>query len=306
MIINQQAVLFMLASTFSLSLSGFFTKILSGEMSGELLTFLRLLLPALILMAAILLTTIPKLVHEVRLSVIVRAICIIACQFCFIHAIQTLSLVESVVLFATGPLFIPVLEKLIFGVAIKTKTKFGLVLTFTGVILMSGVTTNIDIKPEYIYGLFAGLFNAGSQVSLFRATKHNVNPATLNFWTFLLAALGALPILIGNGMSAADYNLVTHPLNNGLIWLLILVFSLTIVGNQMFRSKAYRLVESNSELAPLIYTNILFTVAWQYLFFDVTYSYNQLAGISLVLIASLINTLGFSALSKQFTQLAKK
>lgn len=306
MIANNQAIFYMLCSTLSLSLSGFFTKVLSVEMSGQLLTFLRLLAPALILLCMVALTHFPKLTRDVYRPVAIRAVCIIGTQYCFIHAMQTLSLVEAVVLFATGPLFIPVLEKLIFAVTIKTKTKIGLLLTFIGVVLMSGISSNIEVKPEYLYGVLSGLFNAGSQVSLFRATKTKVSAATLNFWTFLLAAMGTLPILIVVGLTNTDIEVLSHPVANGWIWLVIFTFGFTIVGNQMFRSKAYRLVESNSELAPLIYTNILFTVVWQYLFFEVTYTYSQLFGISLVLVASVINTLGFNLFNRPTGQLAKK
>jgi drug/metabolite transporter (DMT)-like permease len=306
MVPNVNAVIFMLCSTFCLSLGGLFSKVLTVEMSGELLTFLRLFIPAIILLSVVAVSHMPKLAKEVRFAVSIRSLCIVGCQFCFIEALQTLSLVESVVLFATGPLFIPLLEKFIFSVTIRTKTKMGLVLTFFGVMLMAGINQNIEIKSDYLYGLFAGLFNAGSQVSLFRATKHNVTASALNFWTFTLAALGALPILLIHGLSETDTNLIIAPLEHGVIWLLITVFSFTIVGNQLFRSRAYRLVESNSELAPLIYTNILFTVVWQFLFFDVAYSFHQIIGISLIVMASLINTFGFSALKKPSPKLTNE
>ena len=304
MLLNHRAIAFMLISTLSLSLSGLFTKVLSVNMSGELLTFLRLFVPAMILGSAVIMTSVPKLERSVIGAIIIRALCIIACQFFFIKALVNLSLVESVVLFATGPLFIPVIEKILFKVNIKAKTLIGLGFTFFGVVLMAGNVGGVVFRHEYLYGLAAGLFNAGSQVSLFRASHHKVSPSTLNFWTFLLAALGALPILLAQEVSWQDAQLLTNPFEHYWVWGLMAVFSLTIVSNQLFRAKAYKLVSSNSELAPLIYTNILFSVIWQYLFFDVSYTYQQLSGIALILIASLINTFDFGVLRKTHHQIS--
>lgn len=306
MVINQRAVFFMLLSTLSLSLSGLFTKVLTEQMSGGLLTFLRLATPAIILFFAVAIAHFPKLERTVIGSIIIRALCIIACQFFFIKSMQSLSLVESVVLFATGPLFIPLLEKLLFNVTIKPNTLIGLVITFIGVIMMAGNLTGMSFRHEYLYGLAAGLFNAGSQVSLFRASQHNISPASLNFWTFSLAALGALPLLLWQGASVKDIYLLTSPGQLYWVWLIMAAFSMTIVANQIFRARAYKLVASNSELAPLIYTNILFSVAWQYLFFNVSYSYNQLIGIALILIASLINTFSFSITKPVVVKMAEK
>ncbi|MBT2979812.1 EamA family transporter, partial [Vibrio anguillarum] len=101
----------------------------------------------------------------------VRSVCIAGCQLCFIYSLQHLSLVESVVLFSTGPLFIPLLEKLIFGVVMKAGTVVSLAITFIGVLLLAGDVSGIHLRMELLVGLLAGALNAGSQLSLYRATK---------------------------------------------------------------------------------------------------------------------------------------
>lgn len=259
-------------------------------MGIELLTFLRFLMPTLLLFAIVLASKLPLPPRKVIKPIIIRGLCIAACQLCFIASLNTLSLVESSVLFATGPLFIAVLEKLFFKVKIKPETKFGLAATFVGVLMLAGDVSGIQFRPELLIGLGAGFFSAGSQVSLFRASKNEVKPAALNSWTFLIAALSVLPLSFISGLSEMDMQILIEPQLNTLVWVCLLALSISVVGNQIFRSKAYRLAESNSQLAPLIFTNLLFTAVWQVLFFDESFSHYQVVGITLIILAALMNS----------------
>ncbi|BDR16073.1 DMT family transporter [Vibrio sp. STUT-A11] len=288
--LKNHAVPYMLISTFSLSLTGLLLKKLTEMMGIELLTFLRFLMPTLLLFAIVLASKLPLPPRKVIKPIIIRGLCIAACQLCFIASLNTLSLVESSVLFATGPLFIAVLEKLFFKVKIKPETKFGLAATFVGVLMLAGDVSGIQFRPELLIGLGAGFFSAGSQVSLFRASKNEVKPAALNSWTFLIAALSVLPLSFLSGLSEMDMQILIEPQLNTLVWVCLLALSISVVGNQIFRSKAYRLAESNSQLAPLIFTNLLFTAVWQVLFFDESFSHYQVVGITLIILAALMNS----------------
>lgn len=288
--VNNRAVLYMLISTLSLSLSGLFAKQLTDLMSVEFLGFLRLLIPALLLFATIAPTKLTLPSRPVLKPVIIRALCIVACQLCFLMALGSLSLVESVVLFATGPLFIPVLERLFFRVKMQVNTVCALIATFVGVVLLAGDVSGIQVKPELLLGLASGLFNAGSQVSLFRASKGDMSPAAMNGWTFLFGAITIFPVLWFSGLSVSDKALVFHIDQHVWIWGGVLLFSVFIVLNQLFRSRAYKLVENNSQIAPLIFTNLLFTAVWQTLFFDESFSNYQVMGIALIITASLMNS----------------
>ncbi|EPF2929130.1 DMT family transporter [Vibrio navarrensis] len=290
MLLKNRAVPYMLISTFSMSLTGLVLKKLTETMGIELLTFLRFFMPALLLFAIVGVSKLPLPPRSVIKALTIRGLCIAACQLCFIASLNTLSLVETTVLFATGPIFIAVLEKLIFKVKIKTETKFGLVATFAGVLMLAGDVSGIQFRPELLIGLGAGLFNAGSQVSLFRASKGEVKASVLNSWTFLIAAVSVLPLAFIFGLSDLDTQILLEPQNNAFVWVCLLGLSVTVVGNQILRSKAYKLVDSSSQLAPLIFTNLLFTLMWQVLFFDESFSKHQIVGITLIIFAALMNT----------------
>mgnify|MGYP003331546308 CR=1 FL=1 len=47
-----------------------------------------------------------------------------------------------------------------------------------------------------LIGLGAGIFNACSQITLFRASKINLPMMVINGWSFTLAAIFMVPVLI--------------------------------------------------------------------------------------------------------------
>ncbi|MGF1886826.1 DMT family transporter [Photobacterium profundum] len=291
MITDSRPVIFMLISTFSLSLNSLLAKFLSESLSIEMLSFLRFLLPAVLLLWLMALTKWAVPDRKMWQALGVRAFCIAASQLCFLFAINRLSLVETVVLFSTGPLFIPLLEKLLFKIQIKNTTLINLAITFTGVLLMAGGTSGIELKPELLVGLGAGVFNAGSQVSLYRVSKGSLSPIALNAWGFLLAAVIILPVAIFQ----TDALMLQQTVNNmtniqTLLFPMLILLAVCIVNTQVFRVKAYQLSSSSSQLAPLIFTNLIFSFVWQIIFFNQSLEWNKVTGISLIIIATLLNT----------------
>ncbi|HCG6788492.1 TPA: DMT family transporter [Vibrio parahaemolyticus] len=281
-------IVFMLMSTLSLSVTGLLAKQLSEALSVTMFSFLRFFLPALIL----LLVLIPKgikLPKSTELKpTLLRALCIGLSQLCFIASLQTLTLVESVVLFATGPLFMPVIEKFVWHGKIRASTVFGIVMAFSGVVLLAGTEGEFTLRYDLLLGLAGGLFNSGSQLTLYKVSKSNMSPLEINFWAFSFAALFILPLaLINDGsglLGAHSFSLSVEP-----SVLLLLAMSMLIINTQVFRAKAYQLASSGSQLAPLIFTNLLFTAVWQSLFFADVMSRTQIAGMGLIVLATVLN-----------------
>ncbi|ENJ5962038.1 DMT family transporter [Vibrio parahaemolyticus] len=283
-----KSIVFMLMSTLSLSVTGMLAKQLSEALSVTMFSFLRFFLPALIL----LLVLIPKgikLPKSTELKpTLLRALCIGLSQLCFIASLQTLTLVESVVLFATGPLFMPVIEKLVWHGKIRASTVFGIVMAFSGVVLLAGTEGEFTLRYDLLLGLAGGLFNSGSQLTLYKVSKSNMSPLEINFWAFSFAALFILPLaLINDGsglLGAHSFSLSVEP---SVLWLLVM--SMLIINTQVFRAKAYQLASSGSQLAPLIFTNLLFTAVWQSLFFADVMNRTQIAGMGLIVLATVLN-----------------
>lgn len=284
---NQMSpILFMLSSTFSLSLTGLLSKYLSNYFDANLLSLLRFAVPAFIILLFFTRTPIRMPSRKELRPLWVRALCIGACQVCFIYSLKHLTLVESVVLFGTGPLFIPLLEKLLFSVQLNAVNLVTLLLTFVGVILLAGDTTGFHFRPELLIGLAAGLFNAGSQLSLYRISQSKLNPFEINLWTFGFAALVITPLVGVSAIQQSELMMVSEG-KLSVMTGLIFVLAMLIINTQVFRSKAYKLSASGSQLAPLIFTNLLFTALWQVLFFDASYHSFQLLGLALIIVANI-------------------
>ncbi len=284
-------VWFMLLSTFSLSLTGLLSKYLAQVMPIAVLGFLRFIIPALFLLMAMQFTHFRWPQKNMLFSLMIRAVCIAGSQLCFIYSLQALSLVESVVLFSTGPLFIPIFEKLLWGGKLAWRTVVSVCVILVGVMMLAGNTGSIIWRPELLTGLGAGLFNAGSQLSLFRAAKSDMRSIEIHAWTFLVAALLLSPLLLlvpWNGDLASIIGIGFDQEGVFTLGALILA-SVLVVNTQVFRAKAYRLAKSGSQLAPLIFTNLLFSALWQMLFFDVEYGVTQQLGLVLIIVTTVIN-----------------
>ncbi|MEF1219985.1 EamA family transporter, partial [Photobacterium damselae] len=88
--------------------------------------------------------------------------------------------------------------------------------------------------------------------------------------------------------------------NQGLHQLLFLVMmALLVINTQVNRAKAYKLAHSGSQLAPLIFTNLVFSTIWQFVFFQQTFTHQQIFGLSLIVVATMTNSLLPNWLKKQ-------
>ncbi|EPV1126033.1 DMT family transporter [Vibrio harveyi] len=286
---ENKPVIFMLMSTLSLSVTGLLAKQLSDDLSVTMFSFLRFFTPALILLVMLRFKNLTLPTAGTIKPIVLRALFIAMCQLCFIASLQTLTLVEGVVLFATGPLFMPIVEKLFMRGQIRMSTIVALVMAFSGVILLAGADGEFTWRIDLLLGLAGGLFNSGSQLTLYKASKSGLSPLEINFWTFGAAALLILPLVFVNDASMLVNSLSISTFetpNTALVFLM----SLLIINTQVFRSKAYQLASSGSQLAPLIFTNLLFTAVWQWTFFDDQMSHSQVAGVSLIVLATVLNT----------------
>ncbi|WP_413700607.1 DMT family transporter [Psychromonas sp. KJ10-10] len=213
-----------------------------------------------------------------------RSIFIALTQFFFFLSLSKLSLIELVVLFSTGPLFIPIIEKVLYGSKISRPIALTLLFSFFGVIVQSGVINGIQFQWGMLLGLLAGFFNACSQVSMYKSSKINLHPLMTNGVSFLIATLLVLPVVT---------LIIESPASEYAYWLFPYVAVIVImgglsVGTQLFRTKAYQRSLSSAELAPIFYLNIFIVALLQVIFFEQTFQLFQLLGLSIIVTACLI------------------
>ncbi|MCV5664465.1 hypothetical protein OFN50_36130, partial [Escherichia coli] len=77
---------------------------------------------------------------------------------------------------------------------IRVSTLAALAMAFTGVVMLAGGGSEITWRADLLLGLAGGLFNSGSQLTLYKVSKTNMSPLEINFWAFGFAAVFLLPL----------------------------------------------------------------------------------------------------------------
>ncbi|XQF89555.1 EamA family transporter [Pseudoalteromonas espejiana] len=146
----------------------------------------------------------------------------------------------------------------------------------------------------------------GSQITLFRASKINLPMMVINGWSFALASLFMVPVLMFTSAEASFYQGFAIDMSDYGLLLMVALIGFSTAATQFFRGKAYRLASSNSQLAPLIYSNLLFALLFQLIFYDTTLSLSQVIGSALIVLACIINTFAPNWLLRRQVKLDKK
>ena len=277
-------LLLMLLSTVCLSLSGFLAKLLEQIVPLNVLLMARLTIPAIIMLGVAFMLKARRPTFAETRVIGKRSIFIALTQFCFFLSLSQLSLIELVVLFSTGPLFIPIIEKVLYGSTISRPIGLTLLVSFLGVMVQSGVFNGVQLQWGMVLGLLAGFFNACSQVTMYKSSQIKLHPLMTNGVSFLIAAALVLPIatlLMESSTSEYAYWLFPYVA-------VIFVMGTLSVGTQLFRTKAYQKSLSSAELAPLFYLNIFIAAILQVAFFEHTFQLSQVLGLAIIVSACLV------------------
>ncbi len=98
-----------------------------------------------------------------------------------------------------------------------------------------------------------------------------------------------VPVLLTGFVLNHSLTVMTGNTDGWLLFVGLLAVSVLIINTQIFRAKAYKLVESSSQLAPYLFTNLLFASIWQFLFFNVAFSGLQILGLAVIVAANVLN-----------------
>ncbi len=115
--------------------------------------------------------------------------------FCYFHAISMMSLSAAAILLYTAPAIVMLLSAFLFNEKVTKIKAAALVLAFAGCCLVSGVGSDTMITAKgLLFGLGAGFGYALYTIFSRYALQRGYSSYTINFYSCLLAALGALVI----------------------------------------------------------------------------------------------------------------
>ena len=176
--------------------------------------------------------------HFIRGTVGVLAI------FCFFLVPKYMNLTDSILLFNTLPLFIPLVTLVWRKYRISLKRLLALVIGFIGIVFI--------LKPQFsfhpvvsIIGFLGGLFAAIAHVSVRQLTKTDDERVILFYFFFISSIISAFSLLLKNSF-VFSYALWKYVLLTGF-------FSFIF---QYFLTKAYKHAKA-TQISSLLYFSVL-------------------------------------------------
>lgn len=248
---SQSAVVYMMYSSLFLSLLNFSVKGCIGPLGVMESTFLRYFAP-LVLLVPILAWkgTLYKLKPEVALRLhLLRGFCAVVAQLSLNYYMTRASLVNATMLWGTAPIFVPIIAHFLYKQKTPLVTWISIGICLVGVIMMIKPTDGI-FDPFSIWGIVAGIATAFTQL----LWGQNVEKGSVTenlFYLYVFASGLALTVWLIFG----DQGKSTVP-NTALLWVAIGGMAMTSLGNQFFRSKAYKLAPSFL-LTPVLYSAVV-------------------------------------------------
>jgi len=248
----------------------------------ELVTWLRFMIPGLCLVALARPEDWRAVWSGADRPGWVRAVCVVISQGCFVLAAMRGDLLHAVLLYNTGPLFIPLIARVWLGERLRPAALTGLAIGFAGVLVVLQPALR-GLDSTALISLFGGFAMAASQVLFYRSAQHQP-PFRNQFKLYMQASLVGLPLAaLGLG------HLPSQPFTTESATVLVLALlgmSLCSLGSQSLRDLAYRGMDNASTLAPLMYVAVPVSAALDWLLFAHAARLSTLAGAGLIVIGA--------------------
>lgn len=280
----EKGALYMVYSSLFLSLLNFNVKVCIGPLGVIESTFLRYFAP-LVLFLPILVWK--KNWNELRIQAgfsmhLLRSVCAVASQIFLNYYLTQGSLVNATMLWATGPIYIPILAKFFFRQQTPWVTWITMGISLLGVAMMIKPTNGI-FDPFSIWGLCAGATTAFTQI----LWGHNAEKGTVTENLFYLYLFSSVLAFIAWMIVEETALGGSQAPNTALLWISIIGMAITSLGNQFFRSKAYQQAPAYL-LTPVLYVSVLGAGALDIIFYRNWPDVWGYLGFGLVAIGTLI------------------
>lgn len=211
---------------------------------------------------------------------ILRALLVLGAQYSFFYYIEFNSLLNAVVLLNTGPLFIPLFERLFLGRKFEKLFLLAIAIAFLGVLCILQPDKEI-FSLMGVIGLFAGACQGGSQVVFGVNSKTEKSLINLLSLFLFCALFSFIPYLF--------IDVPISPVKEGrlfVFWMIVLI-GLASLWTQFFRAEAYR--HSNpSKLAAFLYISVIMAALFDFIFYHKVPNLLSVLGALLVILGGIL------------------
>ena len=210
-----------------------------------------------------------------QVLLVLRGVVGVTSMVLFFLSLKHLKMGSAVSIRYTSPIFATAFGVLLLGEKIKRIQWLFFTIAFSGVLVIKG----FDIETDSIGVLYAILsaITAGLVYFIIRRIGDKDHPMVIVNWFMLISAC------IGGLLSLNNW---TQPSGFEWIWL----FSLGVFGYvaQLFMTKALQ-IEKLSQVAPVKYIEVVFTMILGIIWFDESYTIYGLLGILLIITGLILN-----------------
>ncbi|MDP5077037.1 MAG: DMT family transporter [Nonlabens sp.] len=269
----KRAVIFMLLSTSAFAVMNALAKFLK-EFSTFELVFFRSLGTLVITMTLLTVYKIPLLGNKKGL-LIARGILGTLSLLLFFGSLKSLPVGTAVTLRYLSPVFAAIFALVFLKERIRPVQWLFFMISFVGVLVIKGFDEQVEFVGLVLVVLSAIVLGS-VYVVISKIGKQDHPLVIVNYFM-------AIGVLVGGVLALSDWR---NPV--GMEW--VILGSLGVVGfiGQYFMTKAFQ-IASTTQVAPLAYLEVIFTVLLGILWFSDSYTYLAIIGILLVLTGLLCN-----------------
>ena len=195
---NKSHVYIIIAAVFWGTIGIFVKELEKMGLSSMQMVFLRALVTAACIFIFILINDRKKLfisIRDVWMFIGTGILSFVLFNFCYFTTIRNAGLTTAAILLYTSPVFVSIFSTLLFNEKFTRKKAFALVLSVLGCMLVSGAAGGSNGNVNFA-GIAVGVLSGFGYAlySVFaRYALNKYDTVTVIFFTFLFAAMGAIP-----------------------------------------------------------------------------------------------------------------
>lgn len=265
----------MLVSTASFSLMNAFIKYLE-HIPGFQLVFFRSVTSFIFATSFLLQQGIPVLGNQRKLLVF-RAVAGLISMSLFFFSFKYLAVGTAVSLRYIAPIFAALFAVVFLKERLKPIQGLFFLVAFAGVLVLKGFDRNMSDMGIALV-ITASFFTGLVYVLIRRIGKGDHPVVVVNYFMFLATLVGGIVSL---------FNWTTP---QGWDWVLLLSLGIFGYFGQVFMTKAFQMASTN-RVAPIKYTEVIFTIAIGVFWFGDTYTLWSLIGLLMIVGALIANTM---------------
>ncbi|HRC84838.1 MAG TPA: DMT family transporter [Thermoanaerobaculia bacterium] len=205
---------------------------------------------------------------------LVRGLFGLAAMYCFFFSIAHLRLADAVLLTYTLPLFVPLVEWLWLGERLSPRLAGPLAVGFVGIVVILRPTPGL-FRPVALLAVLSAVLAAIGQVGIRRLTATEPAPRIVFYFAAIATAISAVPAALA---------WVTPPAQ---LWPVVAAMGLLATGGQLLLTRAYSSAPA-AWVGPFLYTSVVFSGAFDWLFWRVLPDGLFLTGSVLVVVAAVL------------------